>query len=152
MPRTTNSLGAESMTPEGDMERGMCSMEKRVGTTGTDRPTRRNPREPCREDHNLGCYLFIFSCLFTFVYLERPALSGEDARLDGGAGVVGVAPDGDPEQGPRGAPGVEGLSASEVRGLILLNVAQSITQPWHKMFARLYKCDLLAGTGDPSGW
>ena len=127
MPRTTNSFGAESMTPEGDMERGMCSMEKRVGTTGTDRPTRRKPREPCKVSKFKIC-LFTFSCLLTFAYLERPALSGEDARLDGGAGVVGVAPDGDPEQGPRGAPGVEGLSASEVRGLIQLHDAHGITQ------------------------
>ena len=67
MPRTTNSLGAESMTPEGDIERGMCSMEKRVGTTGTDRPTRRKPREPCKVDQNLK-----FANFQLFVYFYQP--------------------------------------------------------------------------------
>ena len=53
-PSTTNSLGAESMRPEGDMERGMCSREKRVGTTGTESPTTRNPRDPLKAQHSPG--------------------------------------------------------------------------------------------------
>ena len=47
--------------------------------------------------------------------LEGPALSRQHAGLDGRPGVVGVAPDGDPEQGPRRVPRVEGLRAPEMR-------------------------------------
>ena len=53
-PSTANSLGAESMTPEGDMDLGMCSTEKRAGTTGTESPTRRNPRDPLKAQHSPG--------------------------------------------------------------------------------------------------
>ena len=46
--------------------------------------------------------------------LEGPALSREDPGLDGRPGVVGVAPDGDAEEGPRRVPRVEGLRAPEI--------------------------------------